>query len=78
MIFLIEIHTFTFNKLLLNVSSGQWRPFYLVLNVLMSDIGEMEKKAIFQLFYSNQQFTSSSTVCKHQDKVLLLWQFIEV
>ena len=33
---LIEIHTFSFTKIHLNMSSGKWRPFCLGLNVLMS------------------------------------------
>ena len=32
---LIEIHTFSFKKMHLNMSSGKWRPFCLGLNVLM-------------------------------------------
>ena len=31
---LIEIHTFSFTKMLLKMSSGKWRPFCLGLNVL--------------------------------------------
>ena len=31
---LIEIHTFSFNKIHLKMSSGKWRPFCLGLNVL--------------------------------------------
>ena len=31
---LIEIHTFSFKKIYLKMSSGKWRPFYLGLNVL--------------------------------------------
>ena len=31
---LIEIHTFSFKKMHLKMSSGKWRPFCLVLNVL--------------------------------------------
>ena len=31
---LIEIHTFSFNKIHLKMSSGKWRPFYLGLNVI--------------------------------------------
>ena len=31
---LIEIHTFSFKKIHLKMSSGKWRPFYLGLNVL--------------------------------------------
>ena len=34
---LIEIHTFSFKKIHLKMSSGQWRPFCLGLNVL-SDV----------------------------------------
>ena len=30
----IEIHTFSFKKMHLNMSSGKWRPFWLGLNVL--------------------------------------------
>ena len=32
---LIEIHTFSFKKMHLKMSSGKWRPFCLGLNVLM-------------------------------------------
>ena len=32
----IEIHTFSFKKILLKVSSGKWRPFCLGLNVLIA------------------------------------------
>ena len=31
---LIEIHTFSFQKIHLKMSSGKWRPFCLGLNVL--------------------------------------------
>ena len=31
---LIEIHTFSFKKIHLKMSSGKWQPFYLGLNVL--------------------------------------------
>ena len=31
----IEIHTFSFKKIYLKLSSGKWRPFCLGLNVLM-------------------------------------------
>ena len=31
---LIEIHTFSFKKMYLKMSSGKWRPFCLGLNVL--------------------------------------------
>ena len=30
-----EIHTFSFKKMRLKLSSAKWRPFYLVLNVLI-------------------------------------------
>ena len=33
---LIEIHTFSFKKIHLKMSSGKWRPFCLGLNVLMA------------------------------------------
>ena len=33
---LIEIHTFSFKKMYLKMSSGKWRPFCLGLNALMS------------------------------------------
>ena len=33
---LIEIHTFSFKRIHLKMSSGKWRPFCLGLNVLMS------------------------------------------
>ena len=33
---LIEIHTFSFKKIHLKMSSGKWQPFCLGLNVLMS------------------------------------------
>ena len=33
--FLIIIHTFSFNKMQLKILSAKWRPFCLVLNVLM-------------------------------------------
>ena len=32
---IIDIYTFSFKKILLNMSSGKWRPFCLGLNVLM-------------------------------------------
>ena len=32
--FFIEIHTFSFKKMHLKMSSGKWRPFFLGLNVL--------------------------------------------
>ena len=35
---LIKIHTFSFKKIHLKMSSGKWRPFCLGLNVLMIDI----------------------------------------
>ena len=35
---LIEIYTFSFKKMHLKMSSGKWRPFCLVLNVLRQDI----------------------------------------
>ena len=35
---LIEIHTFSFKKMHLKISSGKWRPFCLGLNVLRSNI----------------------------------------
>ena len=34
---LIEIHTFSFNKIHLKMSSGRWRPFCLGLNVLINE-----------------------------------------
>ena len=33
---LIEIHTFSFKKIHLKMSTGKWRPFCLGLNVLIS------------------------------------------
>ena len=36
---LIEIHTFSFKKIHLKMSSGKWRPFCLGLNVLNFVIG---------------------------------------
>ena len=32
---LFKIYTFSFKKVHLKMSSGKWRPFYLILNVLM-------------------------------------------
>ena len=42
---LIEIHTFSFKKIHLKMSSGKWRPFWLGLNMLMSK-GEVNKKSL--------------------------------
>ena len=36
---LIEIHTFSFKKIHLKMSSGKWQPFCLSLNVFMYDRG---------------------------------------
>ena len=38
---LIEIHTFSFKKIHLKMSSGKWRPFCLGLNVLMDKFNSM-------------------------------------
>ena len=35
----IEIHTFSFNKMLLKMSAAKWPPFCLGLNELMSTVG---------------------------------------
>ena len=35
---LIEIHTFSFKKIHLKMSSGKWRPFWLALNVLTGSV----------------------------------------
>ena len=39
---LIEIHTFSFKKIHLKMSSGKWRPFCLVLNVLKPSLQTIE------------------------------------
>ena len=42
---LIEIHTFSFKKIHLKMSSGKWRPFCLGLNVLrVAPCGPVEQK----------------------------------
>ena len=35
---LIEIHTFSFKKIHLKMSSGKWRPFWLALNALTGSV----------------------------------------
>ena len=51
---LIEIHTFSFKKVHLKISSGKWRPFCLGLNVLISLQWRNDMGAIFLLmnFYA--------------------------
>ena len=46
---LIEIHTFSFKKIHLKMSSGKWRPFCLGLNVLRSlhSIDESEQYGLY-------------------------------
>ena len=39
---LIEIHTFSFKKMYLKISSGKWRPFCFGLNVLTGSITKSE------------------------------------
>ena len=56
---LIEIHTFSLNKIRLQFSSGKWRPFCLGLNVFM-----MEARVIsLGLHSSSHIWVASSVIC---------------
>ena len=46
---LIEMHTFSFKKMHLNMSSGKWRPFYLGLNVLKGLAGSVLHVVLWNL-----------------------------
>ena len=52
-----EIHTFSFKKIHLKMSSGKWRPFCLGLNVLMTHVQISGWWKIFHLELTNYSFT---------------------
>ena len=47
---LIEIHTFSFRKMHLKMSSGRWRPFCLCLNMLNELVEKRHKPSVLCLF----------------------------
>ena len=51
----IEIHTFSFKKIHLKLSSGKWLPFCLGLNVLMVLVGLTLVELICTLGYNTKQ-----------------------
>ena len=53
---LIEIHTFSFKKIHLNMSSEKWRPFYLGLNVLTATV-------LYCIYSIPQQCCSWAMLC---------------
>ena len=52
---LIKTYTFSFNKIHLNLSSGNWRPFCLVLNVLSAVMSNKLLSAILMILFDRQK-----------------------
>ena len=64
---LIEIHTFSFKKIHLNMSSGKWHPFCLSLNVLScaKDLDKMIYPKTKQLYQTTSLWILSSNLAEY-------------
>ena len=62
---LIKIHTFSFKKIHLKMSSGKWRPFCLSLNVLTAICHRLHVRELLKLW---KLWFSFNTIC-----VALFW-----
>ena len=60
---LIEIHTFSFNKIHLKMSSGKWRPFSLGLNVLGFHLLSVERCLIFSQVWISRYWPGNGIEC---------------
>ena len=75
---LIEIHTFSFKKMHLKMSSGKWRPFCLGLNVL-TRAGAFWKSVLgiyFQFAHWDVQTLPYTLTQRGSNKVAAIWQTI--